>query len=74
MWPDGEHAWLAHLHHRSSAWLQRRSTSGKRELERLASDIHNVLANEQAVTEIAWHHESDMTMPDPKAFATPANG
>ena len=74
MWPDGQHAWLAHVHHRSFAWLQRVSALGKKELERLASDIHNVLANEQAISEITWYQESDMTKPDPTSFATPANG
>ena len=38
-WPDGEQAWLAHFHHHSFAWLQRRSAAGKRELERLVSDF-----------------------------------
>src|SRR6266480_712439 len=37
-WPDGEHTWLAHVHHRSFAWLQRLSPSGKIELNRLVSD------------------------------------
>jgi hypothetical protein len=59
-WPDGEQAWLAHFHHHSFAWLQRRSAAGKRELERLVSDFHSVLASEPTVGDIAWYHESDM--------------
>jgi hypothetical protein len=74
MWADGEQAWLAHVHHRSFAWLQRLSASGNKELERLVSDIHNVLVADRAVSEIAWYQESDMSKPDAASFSTPANG
>ncbi len=64
-------AWLAHFHHHSFAWLQRWSASGKRELERLASDFHSVLASEPTVRDIAWYHESDMRRADAPSSTTP---
>ena len=71
MWPDGEHAWLAHCHHGSSAWMQRISSSGKRELRRLVSNVHSVLSSEPAVTDIIWYEESQMRKPQPDGFTTP---
>jgi hypothetical protein len=71
LWPEGEQAWLAHFHHGSLVWLQRWSTAGKRELERLISDFHSVLAREPAVRDIAWYHESDMRRAHAPSSATP---
>jgi hypothetical protein len=68
---DGEHSWLAHFHHGSFAWFQRFSSSGAEELKRLLADVHKVLATEQAISEIAWHEESEMRRPGPKSFPTP---
>ena len=71
MWPDGEHAWLAHCHHGSFAWLQRLSSSGKNELQRLVCDVHSVLASEPAVSDIVWFDESQMRKAQPDGSATP---
>ena len=70
-WPDGENAWLAHFHHGSFAWLQRISPSGKRALNRLVSDVHNLLANDPLVSNIVWYDECEMTKASPTGFATP---
>jgi len=70
-WPEGEQAWLAHFHHHSFAWLQRRSAAGRRELERLIVDFHSVLASEPAVHNVAWYHESDMGRAEAQGSATP---
>jgi hypothetical protein len=70
-WPEGDHAWLTHFHHRSFAWLQRWSAAGNRELDRLVSDFHSVLANESTVRDIAWYYESDMGRANAASFSTP---
>jgi hypothetical protein len=64
-------AWVAHFHHDMFAWLQRFSPSGKYELKRLLADVHYILAREQAITDIAWHEESEMSKPTPAGFPTP---
>lgn len=74
LWPDGEHAWLAHFHHGSLAWLQRLGSSGKGELHRLVSDVHAVLVTEPAVSDIVWYEESQMRKAQPDGFATPVEG
>jgi hypothetical protein len=74
MWPDGEHAWLAHFHHGSFAWLQRFSSSGQRELQTLVTDVHRMLASEPAVSDIAWYDESQMRKAAPDGFASPSEG
>ena len=66
MWPDGEHAWLAHVHHGSFAWLQRITPSGKKEMRQLLTDIHDVLASELAVSAITWYEESEMGKAHPQ--------
>ena len=71
---DSEGAWLAHFHHGSVAWLQWFSSAGKGELRRLLADVHDVLASEPAITEIAWHEERDMSKPKPAGFPTPVEG
>jgi hypothetical protein len=71
MWPDSEHAWLAHFHHGSFAWLQRLGSSGASELQRLVSDVHGVLVSEAAVSDIVWYEESQMRKAQPDGFATP---
>jgi hypothetical protein len=67
----GSGTWLAHFHHGSFAWLQWFSSSGEIELNRLLADVHDVLASEPAITEIAWHEESEMGRPEPLGFPTP---
>jgi hypothetical protein len=69
---DAENTWLAHFHHGSFAWLQRFSSSGKDELQRLLSDVHAVLADEPAVSDIVWYEESQMSKAQPAGFRTPA--
>ncbi|WP_425618426.1 hypothetical protein NA78x_002131 [Anatilimnocola sp. NA78] len=71
---DTEGSWLAHFHHGSFALLQRFSSSGKAELERLLADMHTVLKSESAVSGISWHDEKAMRDPAPRAFATPLEG
>ncbi len=70
-WREDEQLWLAHFHHHSFAWLQRWTPTGKRELERLVSDFHSVLASEPAIRNIRWYHESDIRRADAKSSATP---
>ncbi len=41
------------------------------ELERLLTDVHKVLVGEPAITDIAWHEESDMGKPAPAGYPTP---
>ena len=71
---DSEGAWVAHFHRGSFAWFQWFSSVGKNELNRLLTDVHEVLANEPAVSEIAWHEESEMCKPQPTGFPTPVEG
>ena len=59
-WPEGDSAWLAHVHHGSFAWLQRLSPSGKREIDQLIADIHDQLSRTQMITDITWYPENDM--------------
>lgn len=68
---EAEGAWLAHFHHRSLAWLQRFSSSGKSELKCLLADVHEVLAAEASISDIAWHDESEMSKPQPAGYPTP---
>jgi hypothetical protein len=71
-WRDGERAWLAQVRHGSFAWLQRFGRSGKTELDRLVSDLHEMLASDPAVSAITWYHESEMSKPDSNGSANPA--
>jgi hypothetical protein len=71
---DAKGDWLAHFHHGSVAWLQWFSSSGKNELKRLLADIHEVLASEAAISDIAWHEEGEMSKPRPAGFPTPIAG
>ena len=68
---EADGAWLAHFHHGSFAWLQWFSSSGKDALKCLLADVHNVLASEPAISEIAWHEESEMNKPQPDSFPAP---
>lgn len=69
-----KNAWLAHFHHGSFAWLQRFSSSGKGELQRLLADIHGVLESEPTVSSIIWYEESEMRKAQPSGFPTPVDG
>jgi hypothetical protein len=71
---DSEGAWIAHFHHASFAWLQRFSSSCKNELKRLLVGFHEVLSSEAAISDIAWHEESEMNKPQPASFPTPVEG
>jgi hypothetical protein len=71
---DCESVWLAHFHHGSFAWLQWFTAAGKNELKRLLANVHDVLASEPAISEIAWHEESEMRKPEPAGFPTPVEG
>jgi len=66
-----EGSWLAHFHHASFAWLQRLSSGGRKELQRLIGDVHSVLAAEPAVSDIRWFREADMRRPDPPGSSFP---
>ncbi len=71
---DAEGAWLAHFHHGSFAWFQWFSSSGNDGLKCLLANVHNVLASEPAVSDIAWHEESEMSKPIPVGFPAPVDG
>ena len=71
-WDEG--AWVAHFHDGSFAWLQWFNSSGHTEMKCLLGDVHKILASEPAITEIAWHEESDMKKPKPAGFPTPIEG
>lgn len=73
MW-EGENSWLSHFHHDSFAWLQRLSSSGKRELQRVLCDFHAVLASEPAVSDIVWYEEKELKKARPAGFPTPGEG
>jgi hypothetical protein len=69
-WTD-EGFWLAHIHHGSFAWLQAISPTGKKEMNRLVTDIYAVLTSEAAVSDIAWYEEKEMRKAEPESFPTP---
>jgi hypothetical protein len=71
MWPEGESAWLAHIHHHSFAWLQRLTSSGKAELDTLIGDIHHMLSNAASVSDITWYREGDMKTAGKQGSSTP---
>src|SRR5262245_4631563 len=71
---DSEGAWLAHFHEGSFAWLQWFGYAGKSDLKRMLTDVHEALASEPAITDIAWHEESEMKKPQPAGFPTPVEG
>ena len=62
---------LAHVHHRSFAWLQRLSAGGKRELERLALDLHAALESDEQVQGVTWHLEVELQMADAPGTSRP---
>ena len=69
---DGERgSWAAHFHHAPFAWLQRLSSSGKLELQRVVADFHQVLLAEPAVSEICWFRETDMRSPQRSGSSSP---
>jgi hypothetical protein len=70
-WPDGDHSWLAHFHHRSSAWLQRVTKSGNAEFERLIKDFHTVLSNSPSIAEVSWYGEREIAKPNAPGSASP---
>ena len=71
LWPEGESAWLAHVHHRTFAWLQRLSSHGRKELLRFAIDLHAVLESDQAVRDVSWYRQADMARANPPGASTP---
>ena len=71
---EKEGAWLVHFHHGSFAWLQRFSSSGKHELNRLLTDAHEILTSEPEISNIAWYEESEMTKPQPSKYSAPGKG
>jgi hypothetical protein len=73
-WPDAEHMWLAHFHHRSSAWLQRLSASGNNELKQLVSDAHAVLSGDPSVSRVAWYKEQDVANANAHGSKSPVDG
>ena len=74
MWPEGDSAWLAHVHHHSFAWFQRLTSSGKRELNALIGDIQKVLSGEASVSGLTWYREADMKTARPSGRSTPEEG
>lgn len=70
-WPDGEQAWLVHLHHDSFAWLQRFSTTGKAELEKLILNMDDALKANPSVSNIFWYSEEEIDKPTAVGSPTP---
>ena len=70
-WPEGENAWLAHVHHGSFAWLQRFTRTGNEELKRLVSDIHDALADDPSVSAISWYSERESLEAKPVGSSHP---
>ena len=73
MWPEGDSAWLAHVHHSGFALLQRFSGSGKREFKRLIDDLDRVLHLDPSATEIAWYSKNDLLGTNPNVRPHPEN-
>jgi hypothetical protein len=69
LWPEGESAWLAHVHH--SALLQRFTPKGKAALLSLARDLRAALESDPLVQDVVWYRESDMSKPAPDGAANP---
>lgn len=69
---DGDHSWLAHLHHGSFAWLQMLSRSGGRELHGLIEDVDHALTTDPQISDVAWYREKDMNRGDPQGSRSPA--
>jgi hypothetical protein len=70
-WPEGDQAWLAHLHHGSFKLLQRLLPAGDRELRRLLSDLHVVLAAAPSISEVRWYQEDALMRSPLDGAATP---
>ena len=68
---DFEGVWVAHFHHRSFAWIQSLTATGKSELRRLLADVHDVLASEPVITAINWHEDGEMSKPNPTVSRNP---
>ncbi len=68
---DSDGAWVAHFHHGSFAWFQRFSSSGRNELKRLLTEVHQMLTKEPATSNIAWHEEREMSQSKPAGLPTP---
>jgi len=73
-WGEGEHTWLSHCHHGPTAWLQRISSSGKREMQRIVTDLHRALTDDPAFADIIWYEEREMRKAQPVGSATPSEG
>ncbi len=71
-WPEGESAWLAHIHHRSL--LQRFTSSGKQEFNQLILDLQQQLKARAGTSNITWFHERDMQSAEPLGSPTPETG
>jgi hypothetical protein len=70
-WNEG--AWLAHFHHGSFAWLRSFSSAASNQLKHLLADVHDALASEPAISQIAWHEESELSKRKPMGFPTPVD-
>jgi hypothetical protein len=68
---DAANTWLAQFHHGPFAWLQRFGSSGKGEFRRLLCNVHAVLNEDPAVSDVAWYAESEMSKAEPAGFRTP---
>lgn len=58
--PDGEHCWLAHVHHAPWTLLQRISSSGRAALDDVVRDLDGVLKRDPKVSHVRWIHEEDL--------------
>ncbi len=72
-WPENGHAWLAHFHHGSFAWLQRFSLAGHRALEQVLTEVHRVLTSEPLISNVVWYEEGQLDRAEPRGFPTPVD-
>jgi hypothetical protein len=71
MWPEGENAWLVHVHHHSFAFFQRFSISGKNEIKRLIEKLNQILSTDPRASDILWFSEKNMISGNPKGSSNP---
>jgi hypothetical protein len=71
IWPEGDGAWLAHVHHSSFAWLQRFTSTGRKGFERLIIDLDRQLTTDPKISDVIWHREDDMQSAAPGGSKKP---
>jgi len=59
-WMDDDADWLVHVHHRSFAWFQRWSRSGRDEFKQLVLDLHRVMESQAEVSNLRWYNRQEL--------------